>query len=70
MEQILIVEDDLRLNQGLCKALKSENRKIISCMDLKKRKRTTRNWRCIIDIIGYKFARWKWIRLYKRIKRR
>ena len=35
MEQILIVEDDLRLNQGLCKALKSENRKIISCMDLK-----------------------------------
>lgn len=35
MEQILIVEDDISLNQGLCRALKSENRQIISCMNLK-----------------------------------
>ena len=34
-EQILIVEDDISLNQGLCRALKSENRQIISCMNLK-----------------------------------
>ena len=35
MEQFLIVEDDKGLNQGLSKALKSDNRKIISCQDLK-----------------------------------
>ena len=35
MEQLLIVEDDIGLNQGLCKALKVDDRKIISCKDLK-----------------------------------
>ncbi len=35
MEQILIIEDDRRLNQGLCQALKSENRLVISCLNLK-----------------------------------
>ena len=35
MEQLLIVEDDLILNQGLCKALKGDNRQILSCLDLK-----------------------------------
>lgn len=35
MEQILIVEDDKGLNQGLCKALKTDNRKCISCNNLK-----------------------------------
>lgn len=35
MEQILIVEDDIGLNQGLCRALKSENRKVIPCLNLK-----------------------------------
>lgn len=35
MEQLLIVEDDKGLNQGLCKALKSDNRQIFSCQDLK-----------------------------------
>lgn len=35
MEQLLIVEDDKGLNQGLCKALKSENRQIFSCRSLK-----------------------------------
>ncbi len=35
MEQLLIVEDDKGLNQGLCKALKADNRQIISCQDLK-----------------------------------
>ncbi len=31
MEQILIVEDDTTLNQGLCKALKENDRQIVSC---------------------------------------
>ena len=31
MEQLLIVEDDIGLNQGLCKALKVDDRKM--CMD-------------------------------------
>lgn len=35
MEQILIIEDDIGLNQGLCRALKSENRQVISCLNLK-----------------------------------
>lgn len=35
MEQILIIEDDISLNQGLCRALKSENRQVISCLNLK-----------------------------------
>ncbi len=35
MNQLLIVEDDLTLNEGLCKALRQEDRKIISCDCLK-----------------------------------
>lgn len=35
MEQLLIVEDDRGLNQGLSKALRADNRQIISCQDLK-----------------------------------
>ena len=35
MEQLLIIEDDIGLNQGLCKALKADARQIISCQDLK-----------------------------------
>ena len=35
MEQLLIVEDDIGLNQGLCKSLKADDRQIISCHDLK-----------------------------------
>ena len=38
MEQILIVEDDTTLNQGLCKALKSADRQIVSCGNLKEAK--------------------------------
>lgn len=34
MEQILIVEDDRSLNQGLCQALKGEGRQLIACQDL------------------------------------
>ena len=34
MEQIVIVEDDKGLNQGLCKALKTETRQLISCHSL------------------------------------
>lgn len=39
MEQILIVEDDIALNKGLCKALKADNRQIISCPDMKSARR-------------------------------
>lgn len=35
MEQLLIIEDDKVLNQGLSKALKGEHWQIISCQDLK-----------------------------------
>lgn len=35
MEQILIIEDDMGLNQGLCRALKSENRQVVACLNLK-----------------------------------
>ena len=35
MTQILIIEDDKGLNNGLCKSLKSENRKLTSCWDLR-----------------------------------
>ena len=35
MEQILIIEDDFSLNQGLCRALKQENRQMIPCPNLK-----------------------------------
>ena len=35
MEQLLIIEDDIGLNQGLCKALKADDRQIISCHELK-----------------------------------
>lgn len=36
MQQILIIEDDRTLNQGLCKALKKEGeRQIVSCVNLK-----------------------------------
>lgn len=34
MEQILIIEDDTGLNQGLSKALKTPGRQIVSCFDL------------------------------------
>ena len=35
MDEILIVEDDMALNQGLSKALKADNRQIFPCWDLK-----------------------------------
>lgn len=35
MEQILIVEDDIRLNQGLCKALKTEELQVVSCTNIR-----------------------------------
>lgn len=35
MEQILIIEDDTALNKGLCKALKTDNCQVISCLDIK-----------------------------------
>lgn len=35
MEQLLIIEDDLDLNRGLCRSLKAENRIIVSCLNLK-----------------------------------
>lgn len=38
MEQIVIVEDDKGLNQGLCKALKTETRQVTSCYTLQSAK--------------------------------
>ena len=38
MEQILIVEDDTTLNQGLCKALKGNDRQIVSCESMNEAK--------------------------------
>lgn len=35
MEQLLIIEDDIGLNQGLSKALKADSRQIVSCRNLK-----------------------------------
>ena len=35
MKQLLIVEDDETLNQGLCKALREDDRQIVSCDSLK-----------------------------------
>lgn len=35
MEQLLIIEDDISLNPRLSKALKTDNRQIFSCQDLK-----------------------------------
>lgn len=35
MKQVIIVEDDRNLNQGLCLALKDQDFQIISCFDLK-----------------------------------
>lgn len=34
MQQILIVEDDHTLNQGLCKALATEQRQVVSCNNI------------------------------------
>lgn len=39
MEQILIIEDDIALNKGLCKALMADNRQVISCPDMKSARR-------------------------------
>lgn len=38
MEQILIVEDDTTLNEGLCKALKENDRQIVSCESISEAK--------------------------------
>ena len=35
MEQILIIEDDIALNKGLCKALATDSRQLISCTDIR-----------------------------------
>lgn len=35
MEQILIIEDDTALNKGLCKALTTGDRQLISCTDIR-----------------------------------
>ena len=35
MEQLLIIEDDIGLNQGLSKALKADDRQIIGLMSRK-----------------------------------
>jgi DNA-binding response OmpR family regulator len=35
MQQLLIIEDDTGLSQGLCKALQAGNRQVISCLNIK-----------------------------------
>ena len=35
MEQILIIEDDMALNKGLCKALTTDSHQLISCTDIR-----------------------------------
>ena len=59
MEQLLIVEDDIGLNQGLCKALKADDRQIISCHDLKAAREQLL---CggVPDPVGYQSAGWQW----------
>lgn len=44
MEQLLIIEDDIGLNQGLSKALKADDRQIISCPDIKTAKEQLLCW--------------------------
>lgn len=39
MDNILIVEDDISLNHGLCLALKSDNRNMLSCTSLENARR-------------------------------
>ena len=60
MEQLLIVEDDIGLNQGLCKALKADDRQIISCHDLKAAREQLLCGECIPDPAGYQSAGWQW----------
>ena len=59
MEQLLIIEDDIGLNQGLSKALKADDRQIISCQDLKNGEGTASLRRCIPDPAGYQSAGWQ-----------
>ncbi len=35
MEQLLIIEDDKSLNQGLCKALKADGRQVVGCQNIR-----------------------------------
>ena len=49
IEQLLIIEDDIGLNQGLSKALKADDRQIISCHDLKAaREQLLCGYRCVV----------------------
>lgn len=68
MEQILIIEDDMGLNQGLCRALKSENRQVISCLNLKTGTGTAALWQCITGASGYQSAGWQWLDFLKELK--
>ena len=42
MQQILIIEDDRALNQGLCKALKTDNNSMQVCSGLMHQQQTGR----------------------------
>lgn len=39
MKQIIIVEDDTALNKGLCRALKADDRQVVSCSDMRTARR-------------------------------
>ena len=59
MEQLLIIEDDIGLNQGLSKALKADDRQIISCHELKAA-REQLLCGSVSDPSGYQSTRWQW----------
>ena len=53
MEQLLIVEDDIGLNQGLCKALKADARQDHFLSRPKNGEGAATLRRCIPDPVGY-----------------
>ena len=60
MEQLLIVEDDIGLNQGLCKALKADDSADHFLPRPKNGEGTAALRRCVPDPVGYQSAGWQW----------
>ena len=60
MEQLLIVEDDIGLNQGLCKALKADDSADHFLPRPKNGEGAAALRRCIPDPAGYQSAGWQW----------
>ena len=60
MEQLLIVEDDIGLNQGLCKALKVDDREGYFLQRPENGEGAAALRRCIPDPVRYQSAGWQW----------